>query len=106
MNLKQFGDLCRARRTTSTLSSEETQIAKNLCQKVQTGTAAPMGVRNQETWLILTDGAHGGDVPSGSSGGVSVAHNHQVIHHVDYIVPAMLYLYYLLIRATPYTIWK
>ena len=61
------------------LDGEETvQIAwGELCwegarrQKVQAGTAAPMRVRNQETWLIFTDGAHGGDVPSGSSGRIS-----------------------------------
>ena len=72
LDLKRFGDLCRAGRTTSTLSVDEIQVVRRLCQRVKTGTAIPREIQNLETWLIFTDGACEGDVPSGSIGGVLV----------------------------------
>ena len=87
LDLKRFGDLCRAGRTTNTLSLEEVQVVQRLCERVQTGAAIPMGVQNLETWLIFTDGACEGDVPTGSIGGVLVSPNHQVLHHFGCSVP-------------------
>ena len=87
LDLKLFGDLCRAGRATSRVSTDEIQVVQRLCQRVQTGTAIPMGIQNLETWLIFTDGACEGDVPSGSIGGVLVAPNHRVVHHFGCLAP-------------------
>ena len=70
LDLELFGDLCRAGRTTSTLSVGEIQVIQHSCQRVQTGTAMSMESKILETRLIFTDGAREGDVSPGSIGGV------------------------------------
>ena len=65
----------------------KSSVVLTYAERVQTGTAIPMGIQNLETWLIFTDGACEGDVPSGSIGGVLVAPNHRVVHHFGCLAP-------------------
>ena len=53
LDLKRFGDLCRAGRTTSTLSVDEIQVVRRLCQRVKTGTAIPREIQIWKLGLSL-----------------------------------------------------
>eukprot|EP00435_Cladocopium_sp_Y103_P073476 s702_g43.t2 len=80
-DLKQFSNLCRLGRTSSTLTEDEVLIVRRLRSRVESGSSIPMGVQSLSTWLIFTDGACEGDAPCGSVGGVLIAPNHRIVHH-------------------------
>ena len=87
LDLKLFGNLCRSGRTTNSLTLEEIEIVSRLCERIQSGSAVPLGIKNLETWIIFTDGACEGDEPCGSVGGVLIAPNHRIVHHFGDKVP-------------------
>ena len=81
LTLKNFSNLCRMGRTASELTSKEVEVVLALHDRVKHAVPIPMGISNLQTWIIFTDGAVEGDVPTGSVGGVLVAPNHQIVHH-------------------------
>ena len=87
LDLKLFGNLCRAGRTTNTLTPGEIEIVQRLCGRIDTGTAIPLGIKNLDTWIIFTDGACEGERPCGSVGGVLITPNHRIVHHFGDKVP-------------------
>ena len=87
LSLKQFGDLCRAGRTTCKLAPSELTVVRNLYARVESAVPVPMGILNLSTWIIFTDGACEGDVAVGSVGGVLVAPSHRIVHHFGAVAP-------------------
>ena len=85
--LKQFGDLCRAGRTSSKLTPAELVVVRNLYARVETAVSVPMGILNLSTWIVFTDGACEGDETVGSVGGVLIAPNHRIVHHFSAVAP-------------------
>ena len=83
LDLKQFGNLCRLCRISNVLDAHEICVVKKLLSRLESARPIPLGVHNLETWLIFTDGACEDGSSTGSIGGVLVAPNHRVVHHLD-----------------------
>lgn len=90
LDLNLCGNLCRAGRTTNTLTSGEIEIVRRLCGRIDSGTAIPPGIKTLETWIVFTDGACEGEKPCGSVGGVLISPNHRIVHHFGDKVPDSL----------------
>ena len=90
LDLKLFGNLCRAGRTSNTLTTAEIEIVRRLHGRIDSGTAIPLGIKNLETWIIFTDGACEGERPCGSVGGVLISPNRRIVHHFGDKVPTSL----------------